>query len=72
MHSVDTHPNDEAQIRGTIPARANAIRNNDEQGVLPDFAARSDGYFIAHIHESFPLLMDGSPKAAADLKPNLT
>jgi ketosteroid isomerase-like protein len=137
---------DEAQIRGTIDARALAIRSKNVQGVLPNFTKDSVGFFfepplqqsplkedlvgwfatwsdrigyeigdlkittgndvafchglsrmtgtrtdgtntdlwfretlclrkidgqwlIAHIHESVPMYMDGSLKAAIDLKP---
>jgi ketosteroid isomerase-like protein len=137
---------DEARIRAAIEARANAIRNKNVQGVLPNFTEDSVGFFfepplqqsplkedleswfatwsspigyeigdlkiavgddvafchslsrltgartdgtdtdlwfretlcflkiddqwlIAHIHESVPMYMDGSLKAAVDLKP---
>jgi ketosteroid isomerase-like protein len=146
MTTQKTTLQDEAQIRGTIDARAIAIRNKNMQGVPPNFTKDSVGYFlepplqqsplkedlagwfatwsgaigyeignlkiaigdevafshslsrltgtrtdgtntdlwfretqcfrkikgrwlIAHIHESVPMYMDGSLKAAIDLKP---
>jgi ketosteroid isomerase-like protein len=146
MTTKKTTLQDEAQIRGTIDARANAIRNKKVQEVLPNFTKDAVGFFfepplhqsplkedlagwfatwsspigyeigdlkiavsddvafchslnrlkgtrtdgtntdiwfretlcfqkidsqwlIAHIHESVPMHMDGSLKAAVDLKP---
>ncbi|NJM65580.1 MAG: SnoaL-like domain-containing protein [Acaryochloris sp. RU_4_1] len=146
MTTETTQFQNEDQIRGTIDARAIAIRNKNVQGVLPNFTEDSVGFFfepplqqsplkedlagwfatwsspigyeigdlkitagddvafcnslsrltgtrtdgtntdlwfretlcfqkiddqwrIAHIHESVPMYMDGSLKAAIDLKP---
>jgi ketosteroid isomerase-like protein len=146
MTTETTKSHSEAQIRGTIDARANAIRNKNVQGMPPNFTEDSVGFFfepplqqsplkedlvgwfatwsssigyeigdlkiavgddvafchslsrltgtrtdgtntdlwfretlcfrkincqwlIAHIHESVPMYMDGSLKAAIDLKP---
>ncbi len=146
MTAETTTLQEEARIRAAIDARANAIRNKNVQGVLPNFTKDSVGFFfepplqqsplkedlaswfatwssqigyeisdlkitagndvafcnslsrltgtrtdgtntdlwfretlcfqkiddswlIAHIHESVPMYMDGSLKAAIDLKP---
>ena len=47
MTTENTKSHDEAQIRGTIDARANAIRNKNVQGVLNQFAEKSVRFFLA-------------------------
>ena len=56
--SEDTNAHDEAQIRGTIHARANAIRNKYVQGVLPNFTKDSVGYFLETPLQQSPLKED--------------
>ncbi|MEX2261102.1 MAG: nuclear transport factor 2 family protein [Bryobacteraceae bacterium] len=46
MATENTKSRDEAQIRGTINARVNAIRNKNVQAVLSSFTKDSVGYFI--------------------------
>jgi ketosteroid isomerase-like protein len=48
----------EAQIRGTIDARANAIRTKNVEGVLANFSKDSVGYFIAPPLQQSPLKED--------------
>lgn len=58
MTTENTKSHDEAQIRGTIDARANAIRNKNVQGVLPNFTKDSVGYFVETPLQQSPLKED--------------
>ncbi|MDN5882553.1 MAG: hypothetical protein L0H37_09295, partial [Nitrosospira sp.] len=53
-----TKTHDEAQIRGTIDARAGAIRNKNPEGVLPNFSEDSVGYFVETPLQQSPLRED--------------
>ena len=56
--STDSKSHDEARIRGTIDARANAIRNKNVYGVLATFSKNSVGYFIENPLQQLPLQED--------------
>lgn len=58
MTAENTESHDEAQIRATIAARANAIRNKNVQGVLPHFTKNSVGYFLEAPLQQSPLQED--------------
>lgn len=55
MTTENTKAQDEAQIRKTVEARANAIRNKNVQGVLPNFTKDSVGYFVETPLQQSPL-----------------
>ncbi len=58
MPTQDSKAQNEAQIRGTIDARANAIRNKNVQGVLANFTRDSVGYFLETPLQQSPLQED--------------
>ena len=58
MTTENTKSHDEAHIRGTIDARANAIHNKNVQGVLPNFTKDSVGYFVETPLQQSPLKAD--------------
>ncbi len=58
MITENARSQDEAQIRGTIDARANAIRSKNAQGVLSNFTRDSVGYFLETPLQQSPLQED--------------
>jgi ketosteroid isomerase-like protein len=54
----NTKARDEARIRRTIQARANAIRAKNAKGVLPGFTEDSVGYFVETPLQQSPLEED--------------
>ncbi|MUL39398.1 hypothetical protein [Gloeocapsopsis dulcis] len=55
MTTTTAKTQDEVLIREIIDARANAIRNKNVQGVLPNFTQDSIGYFLATPLQQSPL-----------------
>ncbi|NJK52762.1 MAG: DUF4440 domain-containing protein, partial [Leptolyngbyaceae cyanobacterium SU_3_3] len=58
MTTETTQFQNEDQIRGTIDARAIAIRNKNVQGVLPNFTEDSVGFFFEPPLQQSPLKED--------------
>ena len=57
------------QIRALLNDRAAAITARDSRRALAHYAPRTpEGWRITHEHDSTPFYMDGSDRAATDLR----